>query len=895
MPDTLDLSPWRSLPGIDQLMVTPSTPAFFMSGLLDKLMMIDGIDAAWIGRPDRDGQLCPEVFIAPDLAAIHDPAALVNVQSGPRSHSPAGRAWRSGSAQISSDIGDDESLTPWREDWQRLGFRVSAAIPLVGGGGVHRVLTLYSRTPDYFETHWPIKFLTDFGVVMGTAIETRLNEEALQRTKRLLETLFVGFEVLLDAANETKMLRTICKRLSETGLFISAAIGWGDDDGFFCYTIAAGRDAASIRKLRQPLDTTGPAKMLGTQAWQEGRMITAEHYGVQHRPLPSRQIAAWSDWKAAAAAPIRRAGTIFAVLFLVSGDSSVIDAETQRLISQLASNIGRALDEIDLKTALRAERETQSRMARHDKLTELPNRLAFEEMLPVSLAHAARHNLAIGIGILDLDNFKPVNDRFGHPTGDLVLRVLAARIRATLREVDFVARLGGDEFALIIEAMESPAQVSGFCARLDEVIRQPIALGNGHDIVMSASLGFTLFPADPTSADTMIRHADMALYRAKATKTSRPHNWAVYQAMTGVSPTQTHHRDLLGRDEVEVHFQPLISLGSRRVIAVEALVRLRDGDQLIPPGAFLPDFTATEREALLASVLRRGIICLRAITQLSPGIGLTINVDAEVLARGAVPGMISEALAGSGIAPERLVVELLESHEFPNTEIAVARMNALRDIGVSVALDDLGIEFSTLKRVQTLPISHIKVDRRFLADVMRMPNDLVFLAGYITMAGSLGLSLCVEGVETPDMLDALQILRAPIAQGFGIARPMPQPKLEAWLKGGNVIPPPGTPRTMLGAYALHVLWVRVFLFLPLEASLVGQLRRGSRLSLTRFITRNGLGKTALGRAYETLMATIDEPNLNIRRAAHESDQVRALLAAAVIAQVPVEGQKEAVS
>jgi diguanylate cyclase (GGDEF)-like protein len=877
-------TPWRSLPGLDQLLVAPSAPQDFIAALLDMLVIIPGIDAAWVGRPNDDGLLLPEAVRAPDMAVLSDPAIMVNVREGPCSHAPAGRAWRTGVAQMSSDVGADDTLTPWRSDWLGLGFRVSASIPLNGVCGVHRVLSLYSREPAFFRITWPLSSMTEFGLLIGTAIESRVKHQALQRSKRLLDTMFVSAETLLDADSETAVLRGICKRLSETGLFIGAAIGRVDKDGVFGYKIAAGKDAAGVRKLRQPFDQTGPRQLLGIQAWKSDALCTADGYASLARLEPWRDIALGGGWQSAAAAPIRRAGTIFATLFLVSGDASVVDAETQRLIGQLARNIGRALDEIDLKFALRAERETQSKFARHDKLTDLPNRRAFEEALPSALAHAVRHGSVIGLGILDLDNFKPVNDRFGHGAGDIVLRTLARRIRATLRDVDFVARLGGDEFALIIEDMTSISHLSGFCAQLGNVIRRPITLDSGDEVVMSASLGLTFFPADQEPPDTLIRHADIALYGSKAVKSTRSRDWMTYQEFIGSAPAQSYCRTLLVDDRVEVHYQPVIAVASGSVIAVEGLARLRDADRLIQPNEFLPELTADDRATLFASVLRQGVGCLRRLGSLAPSLKLSINVDAEVLARGRVPAMLAAALEGSGITPDRLIVELLESHEFPDPDSARDRLGELRACGVSIALDDLGIEFSTLKRVQRLPIDHLKIDKIFLADVMRNPNDLVFLATYMTIAATLGLSLCIEGVKTLAMLDALRILGAPMAQGFGISRPIPEAGLASWLTDGAPKPIKGVPLTLLGAYALYIRWLRVFLFAPNDPSLRHYLRRDSTLSLQRFLRQAGLAQTPLGHAYEALMRLTDQSDFDVPEITFASDRVRLLLGEAVTAE-----------
>lgn len=876
--------PWRSLPGLDRLLVAPLDPIGFMESLLDMLMTIPGIDAAWIGHPNDDGRLVPEVVRGPYAAVISDPAQMVDLHEGSRSLGPAGRAWRSGTAVLSEDVVHEEGLDPWRKDWLRLGLRVSASIPLTGVNGAHRILSLYSGEPAFFQLNWPVGVLSEFGRVIGTAIETRLHHRALLRANRLLDTLLVGVETLLDPASEASVLRGICKRLSETDLFSCAAIGQVDRDGMFGYAIAHGKAAADVRGLAQPLDQDDSQQLLGVLAWKTGVLQTADDYASLSRLRPWREFAVRGGWQSAAAAPIHRASALFAVLFLVSEDNAVIDGDTRRLISQLANNIGRALDQVDLKAALRAEREHQSMIARHDKLTNLPNRRAFEETLPVVLTHAGRHGTVIGLGILDLDNFKPINDCYGHAAGDTVLCTLARRLRGALRDVDFVARLGGDEFALIIEDLNSIERLNGFCDRLGAIIAQPIELDHGEWVVLKASLGFTFYPADREPPETLIRHADIALYASKAAKATRTRFWETYQALIGAAPAQSRYRALLHSRSVEVHFQPIITVRTGTVTAIEALARLRDGEDVIAPGVFLPDFNAEDREMLFDVVLRQGIAALQQLAFVAPALHLSINVDAEVLTRGSVLPMIEAALAGSGIAPARLVVEILESHEFSDPDVAQERLGRLRRRGVAIAIDDLGIEFSTIQRVQTLQVDHLKIDRAFLADVMSNPNNLVSLASNITMAASLGLSLCIEGVETLDMLDALRILRAPLAQGFGIARPMPLAALTQFLSDHVAPTHEDQPRSLLGAYAMHIRWVRAFLFAPDEPAVWHHLRRSSPLSLTMFLRRNGLDRTPLGDAYAALMTLTDQPELDISAVSIASDRVRALLCEAIVAQ-----------
>ena len=270
--------PWRALAGFDQLLAAPSTPLEFMTALVVMLRTISGIDGAWIGRPNDDALLMPEAVAAPDMPVLREPHRMIRLRQGAHPLTPAGRAWLEGRTELSCDIQHDRSLQPWRLDWESHGLRSCACVPLTGSDGPHRLLILYSNDPDFFHTAWPRAQLCDFGAIIGTAIENRLRHHALQRSKRLLDTLLIGSETLLGANSADAALRTICQRLSETGLFTAAAIGTVDQQGQFGYRIAAGADAAGVRRLRQALDDDSDQQLLGVRAWKSGIIHTANGY-----------------------------------------------------------------------------------------------------------------------------------------------------------------------------------------------------------------------------------------------------------------------------------------------------------------------------------------------------------------------------------------------------------------------------------------------------------------------------------------------------------------------------------------------------------------------------------------------------------------------------------------
>jgi diguanylate cyclase (GGDEF)-like protein len=879
---------WRVVPGLDQLLASAAAPDAFMAQLVQVMRGIMGIEAAWIGRPNQDGLLLPEAMAAPNMPVFYDPGAMVNVRSGPTSQGPAGRAWRSGAAQLSNDVSADPTLATWRESWAAHGWRSGATVPLRGIGGVHRLLNLYSKQADFFRTTWPLELLTEFGLVIGTAIESRIKHAALGHSKRLLDTLFAGAETLLNATSEQEVLHGICEQLNTTGLFVSAAIGRTDASGEFRYDIASGPDASHVFRLRQRLDEAGTQHLLGVRAWKSEELQTADGYASLASLERWRDIAP-AHWKAAAAAPILRGGKIFAVMFVVSDDVMVVDTETQRLIRQLVRIIGRALDQLDLKEALRTEREAQSKIARHDSLTQLPNRLAFAEVLPAALARVSRCRGIAGIGVLDLDNFKPVNDQYGHAAGDIVLRAVGARLRAALRDSDFVARLGGDEFALIMEDWTPAMQIDRLCDRLREAISQPVFLPDGNKVSVSFSLGLTFFPSDDAAPELLIRHADMALYAAKAIKGTRLRCWSVYQEASCDPSPALRYRDLLRDERISVHYQPVVDTATGEVVAVEALARLQDNGALILPGQFLPGFTQEDRKRLFDMVLRDGVALLRRLAVMAPRLSLSVNIDAEVLGFYPIMPVIEAALGDTGaenirVTAQRITLELLESHDFPDADIAKTILGSLRNSGVKVAIDDMGMEFSNLKRVQQLQVDSIKIDKSFLRDVVSKPDDLVFLSTFQTLADWLGMQMCVEGIETLGMMDAARIFGVPLAQGHWIARPMPANRLEAWFGGYVPAPLRGGPQTLLGAFALHTRWLRVLMFDPRSFTALKYVRDNGPLCLTPFLRRNRLDNTPLGKLYAMLMGCCLLENPNMPALRRLADQVRAELAKAIIAE-----------
>ena len=452
-------------------------------------------------------------------------------------------------------------------------------------------------------------------------------------------------------------------------------------------------------------------------------------------------------------------------------------------ISRVRDRDGRLLHHVatfsDISRLKRQEEEL-NRIAYFDPLTGAPNRRLLDDRLRQAIAHANRTGKALAVCVIDLDGFKPVNDRHGHKAGDDMLICIVDRLNAILRASDTVARLGGDEFVLLLEDAEGTAVLE----RVLEAIREPLQVGH-EQVSVSASIGVTRFPEDNADPETLLRHADQAMYRAK----QRGRNCIQYFD-TSVEEEQRLRKlrqDRLGealrKREFVLHFQPQVNMRTGRVVGMEALIRWQHPEQgLLPPARFLPDLAGTELETALDQwVIDAALAQLVECRAQGLDIGVSVNVGARLLLMPGFVGSIRSALARHpGIPADKLELEILESSALDDIVLATEVLHACRRLGVRIALDDFGTGYASLRHYRQLPVDQLKIDRSFVLDMLKDKEARAIVNAVVQLARTFEREVIAEGVETPAHAAALIELGCELGQGFGIARPMPGAHLIPW-------------------------------------------------------------------------------------------------------------------
>ncbi len=488
--------------------------------------------------------------------------------------------------------------------------------------------------------------------------------------------------------------------------------------------------------------------------------------------------------KDAAAVPLHGDHGPVGMLLVANRLASVSTFERTELalFEMLANHASVAFDNGRLVARLNREVEERTYQALHDSLTDLPNRELLDLRLAEAVATAIRSDRGVAVLLLDLEGFKEVNDTLGHHTGDYVLREVAARLRAALDPRATLARFGGDEFVAVAE-VASLVEASRLAEELIDALAPPFIHGE-ISLALGASIGVAMFPDHGSEPATLLQRADVAMYGAKAAHMG----YDIYAADRDPFTSRRLAlvgtlREAIGRDEIEVFYQPQVELSTGLTSVAEALVRWRHPELgLLVPGDFL---AAVERtniiQPLTRHVLQSALRAARDWHDHGHDIAVAVNLSARSLLDPALPGEVLDALIDMGLPAEKLTLELTENSVMTDSRRLMGVLSQLREMGVRLSIDDFGTGYSSLAHLRRIPVSEIKIDKSFVTGLTLDEQDAAIVRSTIELGHQFGLRVVAEGVESQDAIERLVDYGCDAIQGFVISRPRPIANFESWL------------------------------------------------------------------------------------------------------------------
>ena len=597
--------------------------------------------------------------------------------------------------------------------------------------------------------------------------ERRRNETLLSREKQVLEMILAGAEL-------EKILGFLVLYLEKQAKQTFCAIFIQDSQG----------------GLRRAAGTNIPNDFIGAKL--QARMLASlpgSADGQQVGILEVRTHADWTDYNRQAmrldiqpwwAAPILSFdGKVLGVIVAHYRVGFQPDPEDAKLLALTA----------DLTKIVLERKHAESRLeylAHFDELTGLPNRTLFRDRLSHAMNRAARSSELLGVMFLDLDRFKTVNDTLGHAEGDKLLRDVASRLEACMREGDTVARLGGDEFTVILEGLSSPTDAAMVAKKIIDGLAPPFLLGES-EIFVTTSIGISIFPLDGVDLDVLLKNTDTAMYSAKESGRNN------FQFFTQALNAKTHGRlemeselrHALEREQFVIYYQPKVSLDDGEVMGMEALIRWEHPERgIVSPVEFIP---LLEETGLINPVgrwlLQTACVQTRRWLDMGlPPLRIAVNVSPRQFLHNDLVADVTQALEVSGLEADWLELEITESLLMQNPDYAASVMEKIRSLGVlRIDIDDFGTGYSSLSYLKRFPIHTVKIDASFVRDILVDKEDSAIVQAVIAMSHSLGLQVIAEGVETQKQYEVLRELGCDAIQGYLVGRPMPAHDFERWI------------------------------------------------------------------------------------------------------------------
>ncbi len=734
------------------------------------------LEAEGAALVERNEVIASAGSVAAELSA----AALRAVASGRRDYVKLEKHGRAHALSVPAGDNDSRALVIIRAG---ASFATSE-IDLAHGMG--RVIALGRRTLSLVDTERSLRASSD-----NQAAENARLLQALRGRQVLLERLafiqraIVAQKPLHDIFDS--VVNAACELVGDD----AGMMRMRDLDGSDRSTVVAsvGLDPEFLGNSRR-IDDPG----LGARSMLEGRLIVVDK---ATDPLTRQVPAFWrrAGLHAGMAAPVLQGSTVVGSVGTASSDPNrsytARDQQTMLALAEhasLALNHARALDDV-------------AHEAFHDSLTGMPNRALFLDRLSLAVGRAARSAAPVGVLFVDIDDFKTINDSLGHRAGDELLRSVANRLQACLRPSDTIARLGGDEFAVLIEEISDTSDAATAAGRMLDSLADPFVI-EGREVYVGASVGIA---AGPEDAETLLRDADLAMYRAKAEGKGRYRAYAPHMHADIVErlEMEVDLKRAIEANELELHYQPIFRLATREIAGLEALVRWNHPTHgLVPPDRFIPLAEASGRihdlgRWVLASACHQTALW-RARYPASEGITVGVNISASQLQDDGVVEQVADALRTAQLDPAGLTLEVTETALMDDLDSAARRLGELKALGVGIAVDDFGVGHSSLRYLKQLPLDNLKIAKPFVDEIGKPDPDPPILRAILDLAELFGLQAVAEGIEQPEQASRLVELGCHLGQGHLLSEPLTaeaadQRILHSGLLGGLPAKRPGVP------------------------------------------------------------------------------------------------------
>lgn len=488
-------------------------------------------------------------------------------------------------------------------------------------------------------------------------------------------------------------------------------------------------------------------------------------------------------------------GATLVVLLIISRQIVTLN-ENRKLLNQyhqlneaLEHKISQRTQELSIKNEqLTATMHQMQHMAYHDVLSGLPNRRLFLDKLEAAMAEARFRSHKLAVVFIDLDRFKNINDTHGHEFGDLLLKDFSRKMEMNLRKEDTVSRQGGDEFTLILNKISEEEDIIPLIKRIQSVLAQPITV-NGQELDLSMSIGIAVYPEDGQTTEELLKHADIAMYQAKEQGRNNYQFFSEDMNATITRKVQLEKglRRAIANEEFILHYQPQVSAATGCVTGMETLIRWKMADgTIVSPAEFIP---LAEETRLILPIGEWVLVnaCRQAKEWHDAGyshLKLAVNLSPLQFLDSSLMEIVQNSLALTGFSAASLELEITEGVAVYDAELAIAKMKALRDLGIGIAIDDFGTGYSSMMYLKRFPVTNLKIAQPFVQDMETSPADKALVTTMISMGHSMGMSVIAEGVETSGQLAALQKLRCDEIQGYLFSRPLPAEEFTAMLKNG---------------------------------------------------------------------------------------------------------------